>query len=243
MKYPITALLATTALLAVFVGRQEPSSVLNRPNFGKTERGLPTLSIPLNCPGGSIGERVEEINLPHKGFQGVLQPSVAFVMSSTPDTAAVEQSASAAQNAIQYSTFSTTAGGNTVFSTQPAAKVLSKSEISNSREDQELRVMKAAISEVVQRPTDLPMHAPAVWVEIPDSPHLTQHQQIQIQLDAEKLIQTITEPDSEKDLHHDALAILASDANFRRMYGQQAWMQHHIQAHHLGLIPGKSSNP
>ncbi len=30
-------------------------------------------------------------------------------------------------------------------------------------------------------------------------------------------------------------AIRSSDAEFRRKFGQHAWLEHHIQAYHLGL--------
>lgn len=235
MKYATIALVPMIALLAVFSGNKETLPVSDQQSYRSAKRTLRTHSTHLDVQKASIGERVEAIHQPEKASQDALH---------SPDTSVVSNSlGTAAQDTTQLSTSPTVTGDHTIFSTQRAPKVLSTSATSNSREAQELRVTVGAVSTVVQKPTDLPMHAPAVWVEIPDSPHLTQHQQIQIQLDAEKLIQTITEPDSEKDLHHDALAILASDADFRRMYGQHAWMQHHIQAHHLGLIPNKSGKP
>ncbi len=81
---------------------------------------------------------------------------------------------------------------------------------------------------------------PAAWVQIPDSLYLTRRQQEEIQPMAEALLTTVqaagqqaVTPAMETASRH--AAIRSSDAEFRRKYGQHAWMEHHIQAFHLGL--------
>ena len=135
----------------------------------------------------------------------------------------------------------------TAFSEPSDPLVFSKSKITVARMHPNAGQQPVTASAIPQHRAVTVMHAPAVWVEIPDSPHLTQQQQSEIQTAAEALNQAIIEPapdsDAAEDRMSDAAAILASDADFRRKYGQHAWMQHHIQAHHLGLKPGTSTIP
>jgi hypothetical protein len=86
----------------------------------------------------------------------------------------------------------------------------------------------------------LTSHAPASWVQVPDSTHLSSRQQEEIQTMAEALLTQIQAADQqganpEAKIAIQSAAILSSDAEFRRKYGQRAWMEHHIQAYHLGL--------
>lgn len=83
-------------------------------------------------------------------------------------------------------------------------------------------------------------HGPAAWVQLPDSPHLTLRQQEEIQAMAEALLTTMRDAEPEIKSPEEKIAmvndaILYSDAEFRRKFGQRAWMDHHIQAYHLGL--------
>lgn len=86
-----------------------------------------------------------------------------------------------------------------------------------------------------------PLPQPAAWVELPDSPHLTTEQQQEIQENAEALLAKIEgsgfEPGSPEYRAFWNEAVNESDRTFRQRYGAQAWMQHHIQAHHLGHPP------
>jgi hypothetical protein len=83
---------------------------------------------------------------------------------------------------------------------------------------------------------------PASWVQVPDSPYLTSRQQEEIQPMAEALLAAFQAAGqqggtSEMEISTRNAAIRSSDAEFRRKYGQHAWMEHHIQAYHLGLAP------
>jgi hypothetical protein len=83
---------------------------------------------------------------------------------------------------------------------------------------------------------------PASWVRVPDSPYLTRRQQEEIQPMAEALLAAFQAAGQqggtpEMEISTRNAAIRSSDAEFRRKYGQHAWMEHHIQAYHLGLAP------
>ena len=79
---------------------------------------------------------------------------------------------------------------------------------------------------------------PAVWVDLGVSSSLSQDQQDEIQGLAESLSQRITEsgfdPASPEYKQVWDEAVVDSDQQFRQRYGNQAWMEHHVHAHHLG---------
>lgn len=91
--------------------------------------------------------------------------------------------------------------------------------------------------------TDPNTPQPAVWVDLGAASSLPQDKQDHIQGLAESLSRKISEsgldPTSPeyKQVWDDA--VVASDQLFRQQYGNQAWMEHHIQAHHLAQSAGK----
>lgn len=79
--------------------------------------------------------------------------------------------------------------------------------------------------------------APALSVEVPDSPWLTQHGQLALQSFAEQWhAETALLPGEPGTPAFDARwidAVDAADFALRQRFGKHAWLQHHIQAHHL----------
>ncbi|MEY3896646.1 MAG: hypothetical protein RLZZ214_2166 [Verrucomicrobiota bacterium] len=84
---------------------------------------------------------------------------------------------------------------------------------------------------------------PAVWVDLGAASSLSQDKQDEIQGLAESLGRKITEsgldPASPEYKQLWDEAVVDSDQLFRQRYGNQAWMEHHIQAHHLAHAAGK----
>jgi hypothetical protein len=84
---------------------------------------------------------------------------------------------------------------------------------------------------------------PAVWVDLGAASSLSQDQQDEIQNLAESLSRQITEsgldPASPEYKQLWDKAVVDSDQLFRQRYGNQAWMEHHIQAHHLAHPAGE----
>lgn len=78
---------------------------------------------------------------------------------------------------------------------------------------------------------------PAVWVDLGATSSLSQDKQDEIQGLAESLSRQITEsgldPASPEYKQLWDEAVVDSDQLFRQRYGNQAWLEHHIQAYHL----------
>ena len=78
---------------------------------------------------------------------------------------------------------------------------------------------------------------PAVWVDLGAASSLSQDKQDEIQGLAESLNRRITEsgldPASPEYKQLWDEAVVDSDQLFRQRYGNQAWLEHHIQAYHL----------
>ncbi len=85
---------------------------------------------------------------------------------------------------------------------------------------------------------------PAVWVDLGAASSLSQEQLDEIQIMAESLSRKITEsgldPASTEYKQAWQKAVADSDQLFRQRYGNQAWMEHHIHAHHLAQSAKKS---
>jgi hypothetical protein len=84
---------------------------------------------------------------------------------------------------------------------------------------------------------------PAVWVDLGAASSLSQDKQDEIQGLAESLSRKITEsgldPASPEYKQLWDEAVVDSDQLFRQRYGNQAWMEHHVQAYHLAHPAGK----
>lgn len=89
---------------------------------------------------------------------------------------------------------------------------------------------------ILQSPAPLPQ--PAFSVEIPDSPHLTDEGQRELQKLAETWYEQAADlPDEPGTPSFDngwIDSVKTADFLFRQRFGQYAWLQHHIQAHQLG---------
>lgn len=118
--------------------------------------------------------------------------------------------------------------------------------------------MKSGVNLEIETPSETPVEGivsadqgctvpnvpqPAVWVDLGEASSLSQDQQDEIQALAESLSRKITEsgldPASPEYKQLWEEAVVDSDQLFRQRYGNQAWMEHHIQAYHLAHSAGK----
>lgn len=84
---------------------------------------------------------------------------------------------------------------------------------------------------------------PAVWVDLGEASTLTRAQQDEIQIMAESLSRKITDsgldPASPEYKQTWTQSVADSDQLFRQRYGNQAWMNHHVQAYHFARSTGE----
>jgi len=82
-----------------------------------------------------------------------------------------------------------------------------------------------------------PVSQPAVWADLGDKVAPNTERDLAIQKDADNLVSEIKAsgfaPDSMNYRNLWESSVADSDQRFRQHYGDQVWLAHHIQAHHL----------